>query len=198
MRYTPTTTGFWSGYYGGWGSFYTVHPSTNDEKAGQKVFAANCISCHNTPNVFNNIVHVDGSPPSFPPEYGYPMDIGVAQANKHHLDFRDYVAETNSYAPLVLPLVRQDGAVINVTVVDDLGVAFVSARYEDLHRFRVPQLRAIKDLGPYFHDDSAPTLEAVVDYFISDDYNHSADGRKHPIHLDATERRQLLAFLQIL
>lgn len=178
--------------------FYTVHPKTADEKNGEKVFAANCMSCHNTPNVFNNLEHVNGTPPNFPPEYGHPYDIGVAQMNKHHLDFREYVVATGTYQPIVLPMVRQDGAVINVTVVDDLGAAFVSARYEDLHRFRVPQLRGIKNFAPYFHDDSAATLEDVVDYFNSANYNNSEDGKYHPIHINPAERRQLLAFLRIL
>jgi cytochrome c peroxidase len=76
--------------------------------------------------------------------------------------------------------------------------AFVSGRLEDVHRFKVPQLRKIKDLGPYFHDDSAATLEEVVDYFNSDGYNRSADGAKNPVHLNATERANLLEFLKIL
>jgi len=45
---------------------------------------------------------------------------------------------------------------------------------------------------------SAPTLEAVVDYFNSDAYNRSPDGKKQPIHLNVNERNALLAFLRIL
>jgi hypothetical protein len=178
--------------------FFTVHPSSQAEKKGQKVFEKNCLSCHNTPNVFGNISHVPGTPPNFPPLYGNPMDIGVAQANKHHLDFRFYNTATAGFEPIVVPLVRQDGAVVMTTVVDDMGAAFVSGRVEDLHRFKVPQLRNIKDLGPYFHDDSAATLEDVVDYFNSDAYNDSADGRTHQIHLNHEERENVLAFLRIL
>jgi len=36
--------------------FYTVHATTNDEKKGQKVLEKNCMSCHNTPNVFGNML----------------------------------------------------------------------------------------------------------------------------------------------
>jgi cytochrome c peroxidase len=178
--------------------FYTVNATTKEEKKGQDVFKKNCLSCHNVPNVFGNIEHVPGSPPNFPPIYGHTMDIGVAQQNKHNLDFRNYDVNSATLQPIVLPLVKEDGTIVNVTVVDDLGTAFVSARYEDMHRFKVPQLRKIKDLGPYFHDDSAATLEDVVDYFNSDAYNDSADGSQHPIHLNANERANLLAFLKIL
>ncbi len=100
------------------------------------------------------------------------------------------------YTPIVLPLVREDAAVVGVTVVDDIGAAATTGRFEDLHRFKVPQLRMIRLLGPYFHDNSAATLEEVVDYFNSPDYNHSADGSEHPIHLEDEERSALLAFLR--
>jgi cytochrome c peroxidase len=62
----------------------------------------------------------------------------------------------------------------------------------------VPQLRNIASLAPYFHDNSAATLEEVVDYFNSDAYNQSVDGREHPIHLGQHERAALLAFLRVL
>jgi cytochrome c peroxidase len=178
--------------------FYTVHPQTKAEKQGEDVFLHYCLSCHNTPNVFGNIEHIPGSPPNFPPIYGHMFDIGVAQQNKRNLDFRNYDVSTNTYQAIVLPLMREDGVIVNVTVVDDLGSAFVSGRFEDAHRFKVPQLRNIKDLGPYFHDDSAATLEEVVDYFDSDAYNRSADGSQHPIHMNGEERDALLAFLRIL
>jgi len=178
--------------------FLTVSVTTNQQKQGQDVFVHQCMSCHNTPNVFGNIEHVPGSPPNFPPEFGHPMDVGVAQQNFHNLDFRAYNSSNGQFEPIMLPLVAQDGTIQSVTVVDDLGAAFVSGRVEDMHRFKVPQLRRIKDLAPYFHDDSAPTLEAVVDYFNSDAYNNSADGSQHPVHLNAEERANLLAFLNIL
>ena len=62
----------------------------------------------------------------------------------------------------------------------------------------MPQLRGVKDAGPYFHDNSAATLEEVVDYFNSDAYNQSKDGQRFPIQLNESEREALLAFLEIL
>jgi cytochrome c peroxidase len=178
--------------------FYTVHPTNDLERRGKVVFINNCMSCHNMPNVFSNKDHVDGPPLNFPPPAGHTFDIGVAQRNALHLEFRDYDVATGQRVPLVLPLVTQDGRTINVTVKDDVGLAGTTARYEDLHRFKVPQLRDIKDLGPYFHDNSAATLEDVVEYFNSDDYNQSTDGSQHPIHLSGPDQQALLAFLRIL
>jgi cytochrome c peroxidase len=178
--------------------FATVPITTEAQREGKEVFVANCMGCHNMPNVFGNLDHQEGAGPNYPPVYGHPMDIGVAQRNKHGLDFRAYDATTGQYSTIVLPLAREDGRMIMWSVTDDVGTAGTTGRYEDLHRFKVPQLRMVSKLAPYFHDNSAATLEEVVDYFNSDDYNGSADGRSHPIHLDREERANLLAFLQIL
>jgi cytochrome c peroxidase len=178
--------------------FYTVQATTPEQRDGQEVFAQYCMSCHNTPNVFSNILHVDGAPDSYPPLYGHGFDIGVAERNFFNLEFRYFDAATGTRVPIVLPLAAEDGTLVNVTIVDDVGSALITGRYEDLHRFKAPQLRRISQLGPYFHDNSAATLEDVVDYFNSDTYNDSPDGRTHPIHMNGEERDALLAFLRIL
>lgn len=59
-----------------------------------------------------------------------------------------------------------------------------------------PQLRRISKLGPYFHDNSAATLEEVLDFFESPWYRRSKDGRNFPIHLTPRERQDLLEFLR--
>jgi cytochrome c peroxidase len=178
--------------------FFTVHTTTDVEQRGQGVFQRNCMTCHDMPNVFSNRDHVDAPPLNRPPLYGHTFDIGVAQRNALHLEFRRFDPATGQRTPVVLPLARQDGTLVNVTVTDDIGAAGVTGRYEDLHRFKVPQLRRIRDLGPYFHDNSAATLEDVVDYFNGDDYNNSVDGQRYPIHLSGPERDALLAFLRLL
>jgi cytochrome c peroxidase len=178
--------------------FATVNPQTQDEVKGQKVFQQYCFSCHSMPNVFGNREHIDGPPLGYPPAYGHLFDVGVAQRNALGLEFRRWDPATQTRVPVVLPLARQDGALIPWTITDDIGLAASTGRIEDLHRFKVPQLRRIKDLGPYFHDNSAATLEEVVDYFNSDWYNNSEDGAQYPIHLNDDERAELLAFLRIL
>jgi hypothetical protein len=178
--------------------FYTVNTATDLERRGQGVFQKNCMTCHNMPNVFSNRDHVDGPPLNRPPLYGHTFDIGVAERNALKLEFRRFDPATGTRTPIVLHLANQEGATVDVTVVDDIGAAAATLRFEDLHRFKVPQLRRIKDLGPYFHDNSAATLEDVVDYFNGDDYNRSIDGRRYPIHLGSAERKALLAFLRVL
>lgn len=178
--------------------FYTVDAVTAAEQRGQSLFQRYCFSCHNMPNVFSNRDHVDGLPLSFPPHYGHVMDIGVAQQNFHNLEFRRFDPDTGQRVDVVLPLVKEDGTRIAWTVTDDIGTAAATGRYEDLHRFKIPQLRRVKELAPYFHDNSMPTLAAVVDYFDSPAYNNSKDGQNHPIHLNTQQKADLLAFLNIL
>ena len=81
-------------------------------------------------------------------------------------------------------------------MIDDPGVASTTARLEDLHRFKVPGLRNLSRLAPYFHDNSAATLEDVVDYFNSPTYNDSIDGQRYPISLSSRQRNDLVAFLK--
>jgi cytochrome c peroxidase len=178
--------------------FATVPAGGQLERQGRDVFRRACMDCHNQPNVFSNRDHVNAGPTAGPPPYGHAFDIGVAERNALHLEFRRYDPATAQRVQIILPLIAQDGAIVNVPVVDDVGLAGTTGRYEDLHKFKVPQLRRIAQLGPYFHDNSAKTLADVVDYFNGDDYNRSPDGRQHPIRLNATERAALIAFLQTL
>jgi cytochrome c peroxidase len=78
----------------------------------------------------------------------------------------------------------------------DQGLVEVTGLATDMGRYRAPTLRNIALTAPYFHDGSAPTLDAVVD--------HYAQGGVHsPLQspfvtgfaLTETERADLLAFL---
>lgn len=183
--------------------FYTVDFETPRQVRGAAVFASQCMSCHNTPNVFNNISNVEplgsGRPvtdPTFGPAVGRMFNIGVAERNKHGLDFRRWTGD--GYEPIVVELAAENSPPVLHEVTTDIGLAATTARAEDIGRFKVPQLRGISDAAPYFHDNSAATLEEAVDYHLSDYYRNSRDGRNHPIDMNARQRRALLEFLRIL
>ncbi|HEY5949999.1 MAG TPA: hypothetical protein VIV40_31105, partial [Kofleriaceae bacterium] len=185
--------------------FYTVTTTTAAQRDGQKAFVKYCMTCHNTPNVFNNLSNVEAlgafrpeTNPAFAPGVGREFNIGVSERNKHHLRFTHYNAADGTFSPVVIQLANEDGSINMYTIAIDIGLAAVTARTEDIGRFKVPQLRKIKDLGPYFHDNSADTLEQVVDYFNGPSYNSSADGSRFPIHMTAQERSDLLEFLRVL
>jgi hypothetical protein len=185
--------------------FYTVNITTQAQARGRDVFAANCMSCHNTPNVFANISNVQAlgdstrppNYPSFAPTVGRLFDIGVAERNRLNLRFSHDNGD-GTFTPIVLPVANEDGTTTNFTITYDPGLGLITGRTLDLGRFKVPQLRGVAQNAPYFHDNSAFSLEEVVDYFNSDDYNNSRDGSRYPIHLNAKQRADLLAFLRIL
>jgi cytochrome c peroxidase len=185
--------------------FATVSISTHEQKQGRKVFEKACMDCHSQPNVFNNITNVEplgtnGRPvtdPAFGPSVGRNFNVGVSERNRFGLHFTRPLPD-GTRTVIVLPLANEDGTTTTFAVDRDIGLAMSTGRMADVGRFKVPQLRGIKDAGPYFHDNSADTLEEVVDYFNSPAYNNSADGSKHPIHLNHEERANLLEFLRIL
>ncbi len=185
--------------------FYTVPITTQAQARGKHIFEKSCMPCHNTPNVFNNVSNVEAlgggtRPPNFPsfaPSLGRTFNVGVSEANAHNLRFT-HDDGGGQFSPIVVPLANEDGTINMHTVTFDIGLAMVTARTEDIGRFKVPQLRGVKNNGPYFHDNSVATLAGVIDYFNSDAYNNSKDGKLYPIHLNANKRADLLAFLNAL
>jgi cytochrome c peroxidase len=47
----------------------------------------------------------------------------------------------------------------------DPGRGFVSGRWNDLNRFKTPNLRGLASRGPYFHNGIAATLADVVRFY---------------------------------
>ncbi|MCA9706429.1 MAG: c-type cytochrome [Myxococcales bacterium] len=185
--------------------FATVPVGTKAEKKGKKLFEKLCMACHGTPNVFNDAAYLEPMghgerPSSFPtwaPAIGRTYDIGVSEANAHGLRFTRQLPD-GTFQPIVLPLAAEDGTLVQYEVQLDVGLAATTGRYEDVGRFKVPQLRNVSSHAPYFHDNSIDTLEGVVDYFCSDAYNDSKDGSRYPIHMNGDQRADLVAFLELL
>jgi cytochrome c peroxidase len=185
--------------------FLTVDLTTNAQKRGKKVFKNQCFACHNTPQVFSALDNVEplangDRPPQFPswaPAVGKTYNIGVAEANFHNLRFTRFVAP-DDFEDIVLELANEDGSIEHVTAEFDLGLAMTTGRTEDVGRFKVPQLRNLVNNGPYMHDNSLATIEDVVNYKCSADYNDSKDGQYFPIGLTSDEKADLIEFLYAL
>ena len=81
----------------------------------------------------------------------------------------------------------------------DEGRYGVTRDSADRGRFKTPTLRQIGRTAPYMHDGSLPTLERVVEFYDGGGRaNPNLDPGIHPLHLTATEKSDLLAFLRAL
>jgi hypothetical protein len=120
-----------------------------------------CTTCHNTPNVGNNSM-------------GLLMDIGVSDASRRTPDLPLYMFKNGA-----------TGEMIQVT---DPGRGLITGAWKDIGRFKVPSLRGLPALAPYFHDGSAATVADVINF-------HDA---RFGIGLTDTEKSDLAAFLDAL
>jgi len=100
-----------------------------------------------------------------------------------------FVSDANT---LNLPLFRlafrqPDGTTIE-TVSPDPGRAAVTGSLDDLNLFDTPSLRGVKHTAPYFHDNSADTLEDVIRHY----------NLHFQFQISPQERDDLIAFLETL
>lgn len=84
----------------------------------------------------------------------------------------------------------------------NFGRGGFTGRPEDMHKFKVPQLYNLKDVGFYFHGASKRSLREVVEYFnagVPENPNVPAGqlaGPFHPLGLSEQEVDDLVEFLE--
>jgi cytochrome c peroxidase len=84
----------------------------------------------------------------------------------------------------------------------NLGRGGFTGVAEDMHKFKVPQLYNLKDIGFYFHGASKRSLREVVDYFNAGIPENSTvpsnliAGNFHPLNLSDQEVNNLVEFLE--
>ena len=67
------------------------------------------------------------------------------------------------------------------------------------HAFKTPGLRNIDQRGPYMHDGSLETLQAVVDHYDRGGLKRpSLSEDMQPLGLTAQEKQDLIAFMEAL
>ena len=67
------------------------------------------------------------------------------------------------------------------------------------HAFKTPSLRDIDRRGPYMHDGSLPTLEAVVAHYNQGGIAHPGRSpQTRPLGLSASEQNDIVEFLRTL
>jgi cytochrome c peroxidase len=84
----------------------------------------------------------------------------------------------------------------------NLGRGGFTKNQEDWHKFKVPQLYNLRDVGFYFHGGSKRSLREVVEYFnagVPENYEvppTSITSLFHPLHLTESEVTDLTEFLE--
>lgn len=97
-----------------------------------------CTTCHNSPNVGNHSLAM-------------PLDIGITDASLRTPDMPLYT------------FTRSDtGETVQTT---DPGLALLTGKWDDIGKFKGPILRGLAGRAPYFHNGSAASLEAAVDFY---------------------------------
>ena len=132
----------------------------NDD-INMSTIAGTCTTCHNAPNSGNHSVPMA-------------LDIGISDESRRTSDMPLYTLQNNV-----------TGETIKTT---DPGRALITGKWKDVGRFKGPVLRSVASRPPYFHDGSAPDLNAVVDF-----YND-----RFGIGLTELEKADLVAFLAAL
>ena len=67
------------------------------------------------------------------------------------------------------------------------------------YAFKTPTLRDVARRGPYMHDGSVPTLDAVIDLYDRGGIDRPSRAEIiRPLHLSAADKSDLIAFLQTL
>lgn len=123
-------------------------------------FPGTCTVCHDSPNVGNHSVKA-------------PLDIGLS------------APDVARYLPVYTLRNLATGETVQTT---DPGRALISGKWRDINRFKGPILRGLAARAPYFHNGSAATLAAVVEFYDT----------RFDIGLTAQEKADLIAFLRSL
>jgi mono/diheme cytochrome c family protein len=227
-------------------------PAGTDAAAGQQVFKAICMKCHDTPTtnfVANQMVfdsffpvqHADGTVDidSFLPTgvalvtnfmtnvgrehmgtYGisaisllgqlgvFPNPSGLSLPG-YRIRFYTDASRTTVMRDMPPAMPKIGPSLIPEPFSVDPGRALITGDPIDWEGFDVPQLRGVARTAPYFHDNSAPDLQTVVDMYsrlilpvdpvlgLPPQFPPEGPGLP-PESMTPTQKRQLLAFLELL
>jgi cytochrome c peroxidase len=143
-------------------SFGDPDPELNElEQLGKAVFNRACAQCH------GGTLHPSGSTP----ETTFVRPV----TRYHNVEAACPRPATDGYAPCperlarnarTYRITRADGTFQFVTT-SDPGRLLLTGQPADLERMDIPQLHGISKTAPYFHNNSAATLEEVLDHYVA-------------------------------
>jgi cytochrome c peroxidase len=155
---------------------------SDDEVAGLRLFIgkASCVNCHNSARFTDDHFHNTGVPL---PKVALPFDsgraVGVRQALAGEFNC------TSRYSD------AKDG--------DCDELKFATTDGEELVRaYKTPSLRGVAERAPYMHAGQFATLADVIAHYDRAAGAPAGHSELKALHLSATERRQIEAFLRTL
>jgi cytochrome c peroxidase len=149
-----------------------------DERKGLALFTgkANCVQCHNGPLYTNNEFHNTGVPRGAAPDRGRFAGITAVRADEFSCASRwsDAAGKCPELEFMARPAAGHERA------------------------FKVPSLRNVAERAPYMHAGQFATLAEVLEHYNRAPAAPAGRTELHALRLDATELRQLEAFLRAL
>jgi cytochrome c peroxidase len=159
--------------------FRTVNVTNDQQLRGMFVFTGTpqkpaCIVCHNMPetlaggtNLFrsDNITEENTQPRLASPD---PYTKQIMEEMGFYFFTEAETGELRQQLPnQTMRLKKNDGSWATVTA-PDFGLAGQTGKYEDLHEYKVSQLRGIKNFNRFFHDNHERDLEQMIIHYEND------------------------------
>ena len=147
-----------------------------------------CSHCHSGPllNTTNEFAAVFIPSPAPIPKGQRFLSVGVSEFNDAANPAREFIF--NAGTPQEVRIVSPDpGRALLTGIVDDPTLEHVNA-------FKISPLRGIRHTAPYFHDNSAKTLEDVAAHYAKF-FNVASGGL---ITLTKQDERDIVAFMKLL
>lgn len=165
--------------------------STEAERRGRAFFVEPtvigkegfCGMCHSGPML-------DTAPIALPLPGGDEVPTSIGAGARFSTAF---VSERNVLGnPQHLWTLRAADGTVRTIVSPDIGRAAITGLWADVNEFKIPSLWNARNTAPYFHDNSAKTLEELVDHYL--DIVAPTFG----VAFTEEERADILAYLKIL
>jgi cytochrome c peroxidase len=159
--------------------FRTVNFTNQQQLRGMQVFTGTpqkpaCIVCHNMPETLaggtelfrsDNITEENTQPRLAPPD-PYTKQIMEQMGFTFFTDPED--GELRQSLPKqTMRLKKHDGSWVSVTE-PDFGLAGQTGKYEDLHQYKVSQMRGIKNFNRFFHDNHERDIDGMIRHYEND------------------------------
>ncbi len=137
-----------------------------NDVSGQSVINGTCTTCHNTPDVGNH------SRARFMNTAVSSPQLGDNPLAGNLIDFPKYTFRNNSTG-------------IDITTTDP-GLGLRTGKFNDINKFKVPNLRGLGARDPLFHNGSARSLTDVVNFY----------NQKFQMNMTSEEIRKVVVFLR--